>query len=59
MGAEALDPPPLELEPLAVPLPDDPPPEWIVLAGVLPPAVGTTSTYCPTPEFPGGAIVRT
>jgi hypothetical protein len=46
-------------EPDEVPL--DPPPEppvWIVPLGRPPPAVGNTSTYWLTPEFPGGTTGR-
>lgn len=52
-------------EPPALVLPPLPPPELCeppatgctVFVGRPPPAVGTVSTYWPTPEFPGGAIV--
>lgn len=43
--------------PLEDPGPFVPPPGAIVLLGWLPFAVGTSSWYWLTPEFPGGAIV--
>ena len=52
--------PPAPPEPCEPPEPCDPPPTGCtVLVGRLPPAVGIVSSYWLTPEFPGGAIVRT
>jgi hypothetical protein len=60
-------PPPVLPPPVPPPLEVPPgPPGWLeepltgctVFVGRPPPAVGTTSTYWPTPEFPGGASVR-
>ena len=58
----AIAPPPVEPGPPPVP-PRPPatptPPGWTVFVGWPPSAVGTVSTYWPTPEFPGGAILWT
>jgi hypothetical protein len=51
-------PPPLDVPPGPPGWPEEPLTGCTVFVGRPPPAVGTVSTYWPTPEFPGGASVR-